>query len=120
MAKKRFDAVRSDQVMDDINCWLDDENDDENDLHDLNASDSENEDFSISVDVSEEVLIEEERKEEEEFRAEEVQNQRGRVGPPKKKLTKYRLVNSIGVSLNEENFEQLVYVNKHGNFDTFT
>ena len=50
--------------MDDINCWLDDENDDENDLHDLNASDSENEHFSISVDGSEEVLIEEEREEE--------------------------------------------------------
>ena len=55
--------------MDDINCWLDDENDDENDLHDLNASDSENQDFSISVDAGEEVLIEEEREEEEEFRA---------------------------------------------------
>ena len=50
--------------MDDINCWLDDENDDENDLHDLNASDSENEDFSISVDASKEVLIEEECEEE--------------------------------------------------------
>ena len=50
MAKKRFDAVSFDQVMDDINCQLDDENDDENDLHDLNASGSENEDFSISVD----------------------------------------------------------------------
>ena len=49
-----------------------------------------------------------------------IQNQRGRVGPPKKKLTKYRLVNSIGTSLNEENFEQLVYVNKHGNFETST
>ena len=59
MAKKRFDAVSFDQVMDDINCWLDDKNDDENDLHDLNASDSENEDFSISVDASKEVLIEE-------------------------------------------------------------
>ena len=54
--------------MDDINCWLDDENDGENDLHDLNASDRENEDFSIYVDASKEVLIEEEREEEEEFR----------------------------------------------------
>ena len=66
------------------------------------------------------MLIEEEREEEEEFRAREVQNQRGKVGPPKKKLTKYRLVNSIDTSLNEENFEQLVYVNRHGNFETFT
>ena len=73
--------------MDGINCWLDDENDDENDLHDLNASDSENEDFSISVDASDEVLFEEEREGEEELRAEEVQNQPGRIGPPKKKLT---------------------------------
>ena len=56
MAKKRFDAVSFDQVMDDINCWLDDENDDENDLHDLNASDSENEHFSISVDGSQMIL----------------------------------------------------------------
>ena len=70
--------------MDDINCWFDEENDDKNDLHDPNASDSENEDFSISVDASEEVLIEEECEEEEELCAEEVQNQRGRVGPPKK------------------------------------
>ena len=120
MAKKRFDAVSIDQVMHDINCWLDDENDDENDLHDLNASGSENENLSISADASDEVLIEEEREEEEEFRAEEVQNQLGRVGPPKKKLTKYRLVNPIDTSLNEENFEQVVYVNKHGNFETFT
>ena len=120
MAKKRFDAVSIDQVMHDINCWLDDENDDENDLHDLNASGSENENFSISADASEEVLIEEQCEGEEEFRVEEVQNQRGRVGPSKKKLTKYRLVNSIDTSLNEENFEQLVYVNKHGNFETFT
>ena len=37
--------------MDGINCWLDDENDDKNNLHDLDASDSENEDFSISVDA---------------------------------------------------------------------
>ena len=43
------------------------------------ASDSENEDFSISVDASEEVLIEQERKEEEKFNAEEVQNQRGKL-----------------------------------------
>ena len=113
MAKRRFDAVSFDQVMDDINCSLDDENGDENDLHDLNASDSENEDFSISVDASEEVLIEKDREEEEEFRAEEVQNQRDRVGPPKKKLTKHRFVNSIDTSLNEKNFKQLVYVNKH-------
>ena len=106
--------------MDDINCWLDDENDDGNDLHDLNGSDSENGDFSISVDASKEVLIEEQREEEEEFRAKEVQNQHGRVGPPKKKLTKYRLVNSIDTSLNEENFEQLVYMNKHVNLETFS
>ena len=70
--------------------------------------------------ASEEVLIEEECEEEEEFHAEEVQNQHGRVGPPKKKLTKYRLVNSIDTSLNEENFEQLVYMNKHVNLETFT
>ena len=31
MAKKRFDVVSFDQVMDDINRWLDDENNDEND-----------------------------------------------------------------------------------------
>ena len=74
MAKKRLDAVSFDQVMDDVNCLLDDKSDDENDLHDLNVSDSENEDFSISVDASEEVLIEEKREEEEEFRAAEVQN----------------------------------------------
>ena len=42
------------------------------------------------------------------------------VGPPKKKFTKYRLVNSIDTSLNAENSEQLVYVNKYGNFETFT
>ena len=90
--------------MDNINCWLGDENNDENDLHDLTASDSKNQDLTIFVDASEEVLIEEEREEEEEFRAREVQNQRGKVGPPKKKLTKYRLVNSIDASLNEENF----------------
>ena len=71
MAKRRFDAVRFDQVMDDINCWLDDENDEENDLHDLNASDSENKHFSISVDDSQEMFIEEEREEEEEFRTED-------------------------------------------------
>ena len=106
--------------MDGINCWLDDENDDENDLHDLNASDSENEDFSTSVDASDEVLFEEEREGEEELRAEEVQNQPGRIGPPKKKLTKYRLVNSTDTSFNEENFERLVYGNKHGHFETFT
>ena len=51
MAKKRFDAVSFDQVMDGINCWLDDENGDKSNLHDLDASDSENEDFSISVDA---------------------------------------------------------------------
>ena len=113
MVKRKFDAVSFDQVMDDINCWLDDENGDKNDLHDLNASDSENEEFSISVDASEGVLIEEDREEEEEFRVEEVQNQRDRVGPPRKKLTKYRLVNSIDTSLNEKKFKQLVYVNKH-------
>ena len=87
--------------MDDINCQLDDENEDKNDLHDLNASDSENQDFSISVDASEEVLIKEQREEEEEFRVGEVQNQRGRLGPPKKKLTKYRIVNSVDTSHNE-------------------
>ena len=72
--------------MNDINCWLDDENDDESDLHDVNASDSENEDFSLSVDASSEVMIEEEHVGVEEFCGEEVQNQRGRVGPPKKKF----------------------------------
>ena len=51
------------------------------------------------------MVIEEEHEEEEEFRAEEVQNQRGRNGPAKKNLTNYRLVNSIDTSLNEENFE---------------
>ena len=60
-------------MVDDINCWLDNENDGKNDLHDLNVSDSENKDFSISVDASKVVLIEEEHEEEEEFRAEEVQ-----------------------------------------------
>ena len=35
-------------------------------------------------------------------------------------MTKYRLVNSIDTSLNIENVEQFVYVNKHGNFETFT
>ena len=34
-------------------------------------------------------------------------------------MTKYRLVNLIDTSLNEKNVEQLVYVNKHGNFETF-
>ena len=87
--------------MDDINCQLDDENEDKNDLHDLNASDSENQDFSISVDASEEVLIKEQREEEEEFRVGEVQNQRDKLGPPKKKLTKYRIVNSVDTSHNE-------------------
>ena len=70
MAKKRFDEVGFDQVMVDMNCWLDDENDDENHFHDLDASDSENEDFSISADHSKEVLIEEEFEEEQEFCAE--------------------------------------------------
>ena len=35
-------------------------------------------------------------------------------------MTKWRLVNSIDTSLNEKHFEQLVYVNKHGNVETFT
>ena len=41
--------------MNDKSCWLDNENDDENDLHDMNASDTKNEDFSTSLDASEEV-----------------------------------------------------------------
>ena len=49
-----------------------------------------------------------------------VKKRKNFVGPPKKKFTKYRLVNSIDTSLNEENFEQLVYVNKYGNFEIFT
>ena len=106
--------------MDNIKTWLDqEENDDEGDLRDLNEGDSNNEGFSVDVDSGEQNLIQVELGEGEAFHVEEVLFDHRRVGPPKKKLTKYRLVNSFDTSLNEENFEGLVYVNRDENFETF-
>ena len=66
MAKKRVsDVVSFSRVMNDIDNWLDEEeNNDEDDLHELNGDNSDNEDLSVNIDSSEPSLIEDELDEE--------------------------------------------------------
>ena len=66
MAEKRVsDVVSFSRVLNDIDNWLDEEeNNDEDDLHELNGDNSDNEDLSVNIDSSEQSLIEDELDEE--------------------------------------------------------
>ena len=108
---KRKSSMDIDDVINDINKWLDDSDDEaEDDLNEVNG-DEENE----------EILPREQNASEDEidfdwYDSGFSQNR----SIYRKQLTRKRLVHSIDSSLDESNFEPIVYVNRNGNFETFT
>ena len=100
-----------DDVMNDINKWLDDSDDEaEDDLNEVNG-DEENE----------EILPSDQNASEDEFDFDCDDSGSSQNRPVyRKQLTRKCLVHSIDSSLKEINFEAILYVNSNGNFETFT
>ena len=108
---KRKSSMDIDDVMNDINKWLDDSDD--------KAGDDSNE--VNGNEANEEILPSEQNASEDEtdFDCDDSSSSQDRP-ICRKQLTRKRLVHSIDSSLNESNFEPVVNVNRHGNFETFT
>lgn len=107
---KRKTSMGIDDVMNDINAWLGEESDDEaeDDLHEVVGDENE------EIDPSEKNMLEDEI----DLEVESSSSQNRYIF--RKQLTKKRLVHNIDCSLNEDNFEPIVYVNGKGQFEEFT
>ena len=108
---KRKPSMDIDNVMNDINKWLDDLDDEaEDDLNEVNG-DKENEQiFPSKKNASVDEI---------DFHCDDSNFSQYRP-IYRKQLTHKGLVHSIDSSLSEINFEPFVYVNRNGNFETFT
>ena len=108
---KRKSSLDINDVMNDINKWLHDSDDEaEDDLNEVNG-DEENE----------EILPSEQNASEDEIDFDCDDSGLSQNRPIyRKQLTRKHLVHSIDSSLDESNFEPIVYVNRNGNFETFT
>ena len=108
MSKKKS-SMDIDDVMNDINKWLDDSDDEaEGDLNLVNGHEE-----------NEEILPSEQNASENEIDFECDHSGSSQNRPTRKQLKRKRLVHSIDSSLDESNFEPIVYVNRNGNFETF-
>ena len=106
---KRKSSMGIDDVMNDINAWLGEESDDEAEDDLLEVVGDENEE----IDPSEKNILEDEI----DLEVESSSSQNRYIF--RKQLTKKRLVHNIDYSLNEDNFEPIVYVNGKGQFEEF-
>ena len=107
---KRKTSVDIDDVMNDINAWVREESDDEaeSDLHEVVGDEKEKIDPSAKNMLQDDIDLE----------AESYSPQNRYIF--RKQLTKERLVHNIDCSLNEDNFEPIVYVNGKGQLEEFT
>ena len=97
--------------MNDINDWLAEENGEKDEIGD-NLDDLYGEEEEIDTNPSEECLEEEQQSEEPEDNV----NRQQRYGP-RKQLTRNRKVHDIESSLDENNYKEIVYLNKDGVFE---
>ena len=101
-----------DDVMNDINKWLEDSDDErEDNLNEANGDENENEEILPSGQNASEDEID--------FDCDDSGSSQNRP-IYRKQFTRKRLVHSIDSSLDESNFEPIVYVNRNGNFERFT
>ena len=108
---KRKSSIDIADVINDINKWLDDSDDKaENDLNEVNG-DGENEEIPPSEQNTSEDEID--------FDCDDSGSSQYRP-MYRKHLTRKPLVHSKHPSLDESNFEPIVYVNRNGNFEAFT
>ena len=108
---KRKSSVDIDDAMNDINKWLDDSDDEaEDDLNEVNGDEENEEIFPRKQNASEDEI---------DFDCDDSGSSQN-TPIYRKQLTRKRLVHSIDSSLDESNFEPIVYVNRNGNFETFT
>ena len=107
---KRKTSMDIDDVMNHINAWLGEESDDEaeDDLHEVVGDENE------EIDPSEKNMLEDEIN----LEVESSSSQNRYIF--RKQLTKKRLVHNIDCSLNEDNFEPIVYANGKAQFEKFT
>ena len=107
---KRKTSMGIDDIMNDINAWLGEESDDEaeDDLHQVVGDENE------EIDPSEKNMLEDDN----DLEVESSSSQNRYTF--RKQLTKKRLVHNTDCSLNEDNFEPIVYVNGKGQFEEFT
>ena len=107
---KRKTSVDIDDVMNDINAWVREESDveAESDLHEVVGDENEKIDPSAKNMLEDDIDLE----------AESYSPQNRYIF--RKQLTKERLVHNIDCSLNEDNFEPIVYVNGKGQLEEFT
>ena len=108
---KRKSSMGIDDVMNDMNKWFDDsDNETEDDLNEVNGDEK-----------NEEIIPSEQNASEDEIDLDCDDSASSRNRPIyRKQLTRKRLAHSIESSLDENNFEPIVYVNRNGNFKTFT
>ena len=108
---KRKSSIDIADVINDINKWLDNSDDKaENDLNEVNG-DGENEEIPPSEQNTSEDEID--------FDCDDSGSSQYRP-MYRKHLTRKPLVHSKHPSLDESNFEPIVYVNRNGNFEAFT
>ena len=100
-----------DDVMNDMNkCFDDSDNEAEDDLNEVNGDEK-----------NEELIPSEQNDSEDEIDLDCDDSASSQNRPIyRKQLTRKRLAHSIASSLDENNFEPIVYVNRNGNFKTFT
>ena len=112
MAKRKA-TIDFGDVMNDINQWLEDEDNElENDLDELNGDRDED---AMVEGPSEENALKDVVSESEEEPDDQLQRVMFR-----KQLTYKRLVHSIDSALDEANFKPIVYINQKGNFEELT
>ena len=124
MAKRKTTTdIPFEDVMTDINNWLDKDDDDKNDAQDdLDELYDENEEIRDADNpTDQEVLREKLDKENDEEKDNEGQPSRpSRYSVPRKKLTQKRLLHDIYSSLDENTFQNITCVTKDGNFEELT
>ena len=108
MPKRNRNTVSYEEAVTDVLQWLENEGETEdNDNVDMIIHG--NEDDLSSSDESDENIDEE---------GFEDQNE-PRFRPPRKLLTKHRLVHDIESAINEQSYDDLHYVNRQGNWETY-
>ena len=124
MAKRKTTKnIRLEDVMSDINNWLDKDDGDNDESHDdLDELYDENEEIrDADNSTDQEVLRKELDKEDNNEEDNEGQPSRpSRYSGPSKQLTRKRFFHDIGSSLDESNFQNITYVNKYEKFEELT
>ena len=108
---KRKPSMDIDDAMNDRNKWLDDSDDEaEDNLNEVNANDENGEIFPSEQNASVDEI---------DFDYDDCRSSQNRP-IYRTRFTCKRLVHSIDSSLDESNFESVVYVNRNGNLRAFT